>query len=362
MRQNDKLSQRQLMAMAFIGLLAPSIRLLPVNPVRIAGNVAWVSAIAAIIPAILYLAFLAAFLKNRGEDEGLSHMLMRSLGKTGGKAVSFLFALWLIVYSGFILRTAAERLVSAVYKNGNIALFLVIILVIILIASLGRLRYLSRTAEVFLPILLIVLVFVIAFSFSDVKIENLLPVSYLDTKEILLGVIPIINVISGFTYFAFLSGHVRKDAQNPAVTRKWVLILLLCIFFIIITSIGVMSAPLVAKLQNPFFTMIRNVTIFGVVERIEAVVVMLWGITDFVYLSSLFMVITEILKSVFNTKSRKGFVWPVGAIVLVCSFVIVGNAFNLQVLSEWIMPAVNMSLVFILLPVIFLIGKARKKI
>ena len=35
--------------------------------------------------------------------------------------------------------------------------------------------------------------------------------SYLDTKEILLGVIPIVNVISGFTYFAFLSGHGSAD-------------------------------------------------------------------------------------------------------------------------------------------------------
>ena len=88
------------MAMAFIGLLAPSIRLLPTSPAIVAGNVAWVSPFAAIIPAFLYLWFISAFLKNREENEGLAHMFIRSLGNAGGKAVSLLFAIWLIFYSG----------------------------------------------------------------------------------------------------------------------------------------------------------------------------------------------------------------------------------------------------------------------
>ncbi len=328
----------------------------------IGGRVSWLSPVAAALPALAYVFFITSFLKNRGEDEGLTHMFMRALGSRCGKAVALLFALWLTVYSGFVLRSAAERLLSAVYENGGSALFIVLTLAVVVIASLGELRHLARTAEVFLPILLGALILVTAFAAVDIKIENLLPVSYLDTGNILLGAIPILNVLCAFSYFAFLCGHTEKRTENPKITRRWVLVLLLCMFLIIAVSIGVLSSPLVVKLQNAFFIMVRNVTIFGIIERFEALVIMLWVITDFIYLAALLIIITEILKVSFNSERRRPFVWPVSGAVALSAFFAVSNAFELHMLSQWVVPAVNMFMIFVLLPAVYLVGKLRKRI
>ena len=362
MLQSDKVSFRQLMICIVLGLFSPAVRILPSFTVTIAGNAAWVAPIAAIVPTIIYMLILTSFIKYRHDGENLSHMFMRSIGTIPGKLILAVYIIWLIFYSSFILRTAAERLMSSVYDNGTEGIFLVITIIVSAIAASGKTKALFRTAEVFLPIIVTVIAVVLILAISEMKPQNLLPVSYLDTTPILIAVLPIINIICISEYYMFLSGDIAPSGREWAVGVKWIMLSLAIIFAESVFTIGTLSAELTDKIQNPFFIMIRNIKTLGVAERIESIVLGLWVVTDFLFLGALIMIIAQLGKDVCNTQSRKGFVWPVTIIILTISIFISPDAFTLKKMSIELIPTVNMFFGFIILPFIFIIGKLRKKI
>lgn len=363
MPQNKtKITQRGLMVIIFVSLFSPVIRDLPKIVAGTAGPASWLSPIAALLPALALSWFMFEFLKNRNEGEGLADMIIRALGGVAGKAVLILYALWLIVCTSFILRSGGERMLSTVYENGSLPFYMVVMIAIALIAALGKVRALSRSAEMFFIILVIAMIVVFIFTLPVTKLENLLPVSYLDALPLLRAAVPVINIMSAGVYMTFLSGHVEKNTEKRGAVSRWAIFLALTITLILVTVIGGLGADITAKTQYPFFVMIRNVNIFNIAERVEAAVTVLWVVTDFIYLAALIMAFVEILGAVWSSGSRKCFAWIAAASALICAFFIAPDAFVLSTLSEKIVPAINLSLVFLGLPAIYIIGKMRKTI
>ncbi len=362
MEKDDRITERQLIVLAFVGLLAPVIRTVPHLSALSAGRAAWLSPVPGAAAAMAYFVFLRRSVKRRKDGEGLFEISKRALGRAGGTAFSAIFGLWLVFYSGFIARSAAERLLAAVYENGRAEVFIVVITAAALAAALGMTKTLVRTAEAFLPLMLAVIALTILFSFSEIKTEFLLPVTYFDAGEIFLGALPVLNVAGSFSYFLFLAGYVQKSEKGPGKGLLWTAVLALVIFLITLVTVGSVSAPVAAKLQNPFFTVIRNVTLFGIIERIEAPVIAVWIVTDVVYLASCLMISGGIWKSVFAAAKRKHFVLATAALSVPCALFAARDSFALARLSETLVPAVNTGLAFILVPLVFAVGKLRKKL
>ena len=353
---NNKITHKQLMAIAFISLLSPIIRIVPV------GYASWLSPVIAIVPIALHMIMMSSFLKNRKENEGLAHMFMRSVGKTGGKAVALLFALWGMVYAGFVLRMGSERLLSSVYANGSVSFFVVVTLLVSLIGAFGNIKNLARSAQILVLMISSTLVIIFVFALTSVKTENLLPVSYLNSGDILYGAVPVANVICVFSYFTFLSAYVKRGEDERRITLKWGAGMLVLLFGVLITTIGALSINLAKNVQNPFFVVIRDITIFNTVERIESIVIAMWAMSDFVYLSSIITIVSEMWCVVTNTAQKKWFVVPIAAVALVSAFAIAPNAFALKRFADIAVPGIHFILTFFVLPAVFIIGKIRKKI
>lgn len=227
MEYGDKITSRQLTALIFVSLLSPIIRILPRATVAQAGHVAWLSVIPGAVVGLIYILFITRlFIRRHGQD-GLMQLMCRSIGSFGGKAVSVLCALWLIVYAGFLMRGAAERLLSTVYQSGSPVAFMLVLLAASLIAASGTVRSLFRTGELFAIIILVVLALTIVFSLPQVDVKNLLPVTWRDAGRITLGTLPIVDILGLHLYFYFLAGHLesgkklRSQAGKVVSPQSW---------------------------------------------------------------------------------------------------------------------------------------------
>lgn len=358
----DNISLKQLMAMAYVGILSPAIRLMPGVPAALAGRGAWLSVLAALVPTLLYIWMIGAFLKNRQEGEGLGEAVERSVGKTAAKIILALILLWLLFYTAFILRVAASRMLSTVYKSGNITVFAAVTLLAAALVAGGSVKGLARTAEVSVTIIIIVLAAVCLFSLSDFKFENIYPVTYLDLKDVALGAVPVVDVAVAMTYFLFLAGHVRKRPGETRTCVRCAAYITLTMFVIVFFTIGAMGAGLAGKLQNSFFVMLRNLVVLRVIERMEAIVIAVWVITDVLFLASLLVIVTELGMKILHTAKRRLLLWIAAGITFVCALVMVPNAFALNKLSEGVVPGINMAVLLVVLPAVLIIGKIRKKI
>ena len=349
-------------ALCYASLLSPMIRLLPHTAILLAGRAAWLSPIAAVIGGGAWLLLVKAFFRNRNDGEGFAEMCQRCIGRPLTSVLTGAVALWLTFYCGFLLRTFAERFLSTVYSHGNTPIFIAVTLLICMVAATGTVKSLARSAEVFALLINSIFAAVVIFSLVNVKSEHLLPVTAEDAGNIALGALPIINIVGIYAYCTFLMRYVDKKPGEGREAFKWMLRLAVFSFFLMFITVGSCSAELASGLQSPFFMMVRNVTLLGFIDRIESVLIAIWVATDFLLLSFLYIIIGDVGRRLTGARSRKAFVFPAGALSAVCAFAMADNAFNLQGLSEKVIPMVNMVFAFGVMPIIYVVGKARRKI
>jgi len=362
MEKIDSLSARQKRALTFLCLLSPAVRQLSELPTRAAGAASWLCPAAALLPALLYAALLGAAMRKRGPGEGLQELLVRAAGRVPGRAIAALSGIWCVFYGGFLLRTAADRLVSTVYEYGGDTFFIIILLAVALLAALGRVCALGRLAEAVVPVMLLVLAFVLLPAMTDVSFEYLTPVSTLDTGAVALGALPLFDLLTIQADFAFLDGYIAPEERETAGSLRWTALLILCMLLLQTATIGGLSADIARALPEPFFVMVRSVSVFSGVDGFESLVVAVWVVTDFLFLAALLTIASEILRGLFGGGRRSVFVWPAAAGAVAVAAALSGDAFAVRRLSETVLPVVNAGLKLVVLPLALAVGKLRRKL
>ena len=362
-KQEGLISRRQFLSMCFISLLSPVMRRVPSYSVKYAGTAAWLAPLAAVIPCALCCWMICWFLSKRNEHEGLGDMILHSLGNGCGKVVLVVIGLWLIFFGGTVVRFGVDRLRTTIYPDIKPTGFSILMFLALLPVAMGELRSLARLSSVFRPIIILMLSLIFIFVLPDIRPENLLPISRLDAVPLLKSVPHNVNIATSGLFFAFLMDRVekREGSSFPALAGFGAG-LFSCITLVIITTISAFGARLTEKFSNPFFAMVRNISILGTIERIEAVIAGLWVVVDFVMAASLFSIIVTILFLVFPKINRRlaGLI-SVTLPAAVC-LAIPGNIFELEELGLGFIPVSGAVVLFVIIFGSGLIGKIRKKI
>ncbi|MBQ5810166.1 MAG: GerAB/ArcD/ProY family transporter, partial [Clostridia bacterium] len=280
----DAITATQLAILSFTGLFSPLIWLLPHTASHIAGSASVFSPLIAILPLGVLAFVIFSLIKNRRSGEGLADIIIRCTGNTAGRIICFLYLLWFIFYAAVSLRSSSERFLSTIFPGGSLWVFMPITLLLAVIGALGKVRSLAGAAQIFFRVIVLALLGIFLFTLPSVSRYNLLPYTYKDIPAAALGGLAVANAISPAIYILFLLTKVEKEKLSKKTPLLLTFLMLLISLLMFITIIGNFGEQFTATMQNPFFTMIRNISIFDVVERVEAVVVAMWVLTDFIFL------------------------------------------------------------------------------
>ena len=300
------ITRKQLAATVFTGLLSPLIRRLPRAAVFLAGKGAWLSALPALALLLPLLALMSSLRGALRPGEGMANLMLRVLGPWVGRLALLLYGAWFLFYAGFILRTGAERLVSAVYQESGTEPFLWVMLLLCAVAAMGPLRATARTAALMRNILLWVLGLVSLFALSNISLRNLFPLTVRDLPGTLRGALPVISVGGTVALFSFLSGY----AAPPERPYRWAVpslaLFLLVSLLLCFETVGAFGPGLTLRLSFPFFTMIRDISLFNIAQRFEAVVIALWVFADFILCTLLLRCGNEALRTLVGLPKPEG--------------------------------------------------------
>lgn len=364
------LSRQQLTAAGFLALMSSMIRVMPRGSAALAGGACWLCA----VPAFLLLALFGRFLSSFGGDsEGMAAVFLRCLGPVAGRAVLAVCGLAFLFYAGFVLRVGADRLVVTVYPTADTRFFFTVLLLLCLMAALGTLRAIGRTAVILRAILLAALAMALIFCLPDVSAKNLGPVSVEKTGPILLGALPIINVGGLGACFLFLRGYCGPGRWRLGHWLGWLGLLMLVACLLCVTVVGSFGPALTLRMSYPFFVMIRNVSLLNLADRIEAVVVVLWVFSDFMLCTLFLRCGHEALRQVlslpdpeprryFDLRGGRWLFLPEAAAVWCTAHFIALDSYGLIPWSDRIVPFAFLGLVFGGFPLVWLVGKLRRRI
>lgn len=366
------LSRRQMLALMFVAMLSPFLRLIPRQVALFAGRTAWVAPLLAFFPLLALAAVLEKLLKA-APKHGLGEASCQILGGGVGKAALVVWSVWLCFHGGFILRSGADRFIGTIFPDSDAWIFVGVMAVLVLIAGLGSVKTLARSAEIFRPLLAVVLLAVVLLALPEVHWEYELPVMPADVLPSCLGGIMMADTVCVVLVLAaFLAGYESSD--TPRLRSFGGFLVLTCVLASAICAVvvGVCGVTLTTQLSHPFFSMVRDITVFQTVQRFEALVVGLWVLPDFVLVTMELLIAADNLMLVFggekiehgglSWRSGNKFIW-LGVLAAVATAIwIARTADQLALWAFTLIPAVNLTFCFGYPAVLFAVGKARKRI
>ena len=362
--ENERISRRQYLSICFLALLSPVIRQLPRVAPRLAGSAAWLSGLAGLPILLLYACIIRRLHKKRAEGEGMGEVFLRVWGKGVGRVILCVYALWMLCYSGFVIAASADRLLTTAYPLGGKYMFIFVMGALGLLAVLSRLRTLARTANLLRPVLLVTLLAVIGISLFDAEAETLLPVTGADIVPVLQAGAAVSNVLLLILSFSFLEN--RVTAEDSALRTRRIM-RLFCVTALLITLmlaavLANFGPEFTARQAQPFFAMTRNIRLFGSFERIEALVITMWVLTDFVLIAAMLQSALTVLRLVLQRECRS--VLPVACVAAAVAFALLTerSSFQLAWLADRVFPLSAACISFGLFPLTLLVGLLRRKI
>lgn len=375
MNRDYSYNHRQLLYACLVMLLSPALRIIPARSAALAGRSAWLSGIAALPILLIYALFLCRFSEKIGSGEGAEALIRRCLGEKLGKVVLLVTALWFLVYCGFILRAGADRMISTVYNDASPGVFVIVMAALGLTAALSSERTILRSAKLMAPPVLGVLILVLAAAVPEVKSENLLPLNSFEVLYSFKGAVVTVDAaVLPMVLALFLADKkISPDGQFTALAL-WLAGVSALLFVMELCIIGSFGAPLTAELRQPFFVLVRNLVLFGSLERIEALVVSLWVFSDFILVGVCLSAAQRVLRGLMGKRSGyagermlemkngRWMIWLCAVSAAVFALVFAPDSESMTLWSDTVIPIVNLTFAFALLPIIYIVGKVRKKI
>lgn len=352
--------------------LSPLLRSIPRAAVSGAGKGSWLCIVPAFFLLLGMLAVHSLFLRQLQPGTGYADLILQWLGPAAGRVILLFYGAWFLFYTGFILRSGTERLSAAVYPETAVFPFMLVIAVFCLLVTLGSLRAAGRCAVLLRTFLLLVLGLIFLFAAPNISRENLTPVPWRDAAGILTGAVPIAAIGGLAGSFPFLMGYV-EPVQRPA--RKMIPLLLAILFIsalLCIEVVGTFGPSLTESLTYPFFLMVRDISLFGVTQRIEAMVVVLCIFADLVLCFSMLRCAHECIRTVFSLPDPEGapffslkdgrwLLWLETGLALFSGTFFTNTTFELKEWSDRVIPLAGVFWMYGGLLIIFFIGCLRRK-
>ena len=355
--EKDLINRRQMLALAFVALLSPVARRFPSALVAVSSSAAWLAAPIAALPLLLMILFMSALLRG---GRTLGEVFELSFGPFVGRGTILLISLWLCFYGGFVLRSAAYRFTSTVYPSAPAWIFVVFSALACLPIALGKFSSIARMAVLFRPLLLAALALVFVFALADGDFRGVFTFKESDSIPVLKSAFAVVNTLSLVCYLGFAENRCGEKLKSSRYIL-WALVLLVITELLCLSCLGIFGAELTFKLNYPFFMLVRDINVFNSFARMEALVLALWMFADAVLFSLLLWLASRNFSRCLNLGSSP---CAIASAVLssAIAMMLPSDMLGVGLFSEKIVPFGNALIIFALLPLAFLLGKARKKI
>lgn len=359
--QKNKITMRQLYIIFMVSTLSPAIRLFPTLCAKLGKVAGWTAPILSAVPLLLLCMILGAMFKKKNITN-LSDVFNLSLGKILGKTLLTCYLLWSMILYFLYIRYYGERLLSTIFPNTDIRFFIFSMMIIVYMAARGRIEVFARYTE--LTFLMFTVVFVVFFILliSNVKMSNLLPITYYDILPVAKATYPVLGIWGYITLLLFLGEHVIDKHQIKKQSKKVVIFLTVMTTFILLFVIGSMGYTVTQRMEIPFFNATKLITVMETLDRLESVLLSVWVISDFIVITMFAIIIANMTKSLFNVSESRYFASPIVLLGYFGSQFLVSNRFEFALFSSTMGLPVNIIICFVIPFIVFCIGKLRKKI
>ncbi|MEI7025825.1 GerAB/ArcD/ProY family transporter [Paenibacillus sp. y28] len=356
MAHSSQISWKQWTILLILAIIGDSILVLPVFPALLAGQDAWLCALAAMIPGLV-LTGLFGLAASRFPGRTLVENLTFFLGKWFGGTLALIYIGSAILITISILREVSDFLTTSMMPETPIEAVHVLFMAIVIIAAGLGVPDFTRAGEILFPWFFILLLVLLMFLVPQFELEQVQPVLEGGIKPIMAGMpiciaVPYIEVV----YFLMIAPMVQE--QNKIV-RGFILSALISgtiLVLIIAACILVLGADTTTRQMYPTYELAQTISIGQFLERLEALLAIMWIFSTFVKTTVCFYAASQGIAQLMKLRHYRPLLLPMGLLIVGLTTLFAPNVayYNEIVTRYWFF----WDVAFSVMPVLFLLAAA----
>ncbi|SKA01257.1 GerAB/ArcD/ProY family transporter [Selenihalanaerobacter shriftii] len=358
MLEEGKISGKQLQWLLIVVLISTNILFLPSITAKYAAQDSWLSIILAAVVGAIFIYFIVK-LALRFPNQTIAGYSSLIVGKFFGKVITLFYILVYLYVNIIIVREFGEVLTSNFLIQTPMELVIALIIIISASAVRNGIEVISRVNELILPTVILFLIIMFILIIPEVDYSNLKPVLADGIFPVIKGTSSHMPIIGEMVVMLMILPAINCPKQAMGSVYKGLMISTILVLLTMIQILALFGTE-TSQLTLPVLGLIRYISLFGFIERIDALLVASWVGGGFIKITVFYYCMSVATAEFFNLKSYKSVVLPLGVIMLSLSIMI---AFNVRVLINLAFErSISLYLAFLVLGIpilLLLIAKIR---
>jgi len=337
---NDaKINARQLAILVAYFSIGSTILVVPSGMAEMAHQDAWIAALLGIGFGLLLVALYGA-LGRKYPGLTLIEMNRKLLGKWLGTLVSATFVFFSLYNAGTLLFYYGNFITTQIMRDTPmIAVYILFTCTVVMGLRLG-LETMARAGELLFPWFLFLLSILVVFISPEIKFTNIQPAFETGYKSIIHATWEFTSFFSMplVVFLMIYPASVNDAAQARKAFLVGTMIGGVVLLLIITLTILVLSADMAARLSFPSYALAKKINVGNFLQRIEAVMAIIWVITLYYRMKIYFFSAVRGLSQLLQLKDERLIVLPLGMIMTVIPIIILPDIVYSDLFDKHIWP------------------------
>lgn len=361
MLDKGRISSVQLLFLLLIADLATSFLYVPAITAKGAGPDAWISLLFVVTVYALGVAVVCTVLAKRFPFQVFTEYLPVVIGKIPGKLLA---AAYVLVFTHI---TSVMVVEGAQFVKTNFLVetpLLVLEMVLAGVAVYGvyqGIEVIARHNEIVFPIFILSISILIIFVVKDINFNNYLPVLENGFMPVLKGAMTPAAWRGEVFIVLMLFPYLNQKEEGLKTTMAMPIIAGIFVTAVVATTVGVFGDIYTSRLTYAGNTLARYISVAGVLERMELVIVIVWVAGVIVKLAIFYHTISMAAATTLGLKGYKIMAVPVAAATILAGNHFYGTYIQVVEFLSKVWPAYGCTIELIIPGLILLIAVLRKK-
>ena len=319
MKDEEKISSIQLMFLLVTIVTATAWLYVSAITAQKAGVDGWISLL---VPSTIFgmaVVFVCSALCLRFPGRSVVEFSGDIVGKFAGKIVGLGYLFFFLYSNGVIIREFGDFVVTSFMMETPLLVFNSVMVLLAAYAVSNGLEVISRANQFVFPLAVLSLFVIVGLAIPAMHLDNLMAVLGNGLKPVLRGSLTTSSWRGEVVLLLMFWPYLNKPDQGRRAGLLAVAFIGILLSLDTASTVAVFGAETVANLTFPTLDLARYISIAGFLERLEAIVMILWVAGIFVKVACFYQAGALAASQLLGLKDYRALVLPLGVLQLVWS-------------------------------------------
>ena len=281
----------------------------PRNVAEDAGTAAWIMVLLVSVTVFVVFIVIAKIYKDFSNKDILD-VAESGIGEAGKIIAGLLFMFQFLYLIPIILREFAEDIKVISLTTTPISIIITLFCIGMITGAFIGIETLARINALSVPILAAAFMLILLLSIPRFDSSKIAPWLGPGPVTIIKEAVPNISAYSELTVLLFIMPFLNEKANYVGIGKYAILVTGFFFTFSTLTYMLVYQYPMATEFFLPIYQLARSIGIGRFLSRIEAIFILVWASSAFLYLSSGLYFISYLFKKSFGLKTEKPLLIP----------------------------------------------------